>query len=142
MVHLNPLKGVLFIRCHGVPEAIFPNLFVSTAKERSNLLPFFPSKYAKHFFVATFWVSHSSSPRHWDLWYSALQNKPSFWLFSYKMPIHAKVENYLNVMLNPQLFPQLLALKWEASPWILVAKFLMVLELWPVKFEIMKKSLF
>ena len=32
--------------------------------------------------------------------YSALQNKPTFLGFSYKMPIDARVENYLNVMIN------------------------------------------
>ena len=49
MINLNPLKGILFIRCHGVPEAIFPNLFVSTAKERSNL-SLFPYKVFKNIF--------------------------------------------------------------------------------------------
>ena len=51
-----------------------------------------------------------------QLRYSALQNKPTFWGFSYKMPIHARVEKYKNVMLNPPIFPQLLTLLWEASP--------------------------
>ena len=36
--------------------------------------------------------------------YSALHKNPTFLGFSYKMPIHARVENYLNVMLNPPIF--------------------------------------
>ena len=37
------------------------------------------------------------------------------WLFSYKMPIQARVEN-IYIRLNAQIFPQLLTLMWEAFP--------------------------
>ena len=51
------------------------------------------------------------------------------------MPIHAKVENYLNDILNPPIFLQLLALMWEATPGVLAAKFPMVQGLQAIKFE-------
>ena len=51
-----------------------------------------------------------------ELCSGAWQNKLAFCGYPYKMPIHARVENYLNVMLNAQIYPQLLALMWEASP--------------------------
>jgi len=38
-------------------------------------------------------------------------------------------------MLNPPIFPQLLALMWEAYPWVLDTKFPMVPELQAIKFE-------
>ena len=41
---------------------------------------------------------------------SPLQNKPTFWGFPYKIGQAVRVENHLNVMSNPQIFPQLLAL--------------------------------
>ena len=37
-------------------------------------------------------------------------------LFSYKMPLDARIENCLKVMLHPQISSQFLALIWEASP--------------------------
>ena len=40
--------------------------------------------------------------------YSPLQLELTFWGFPYKMPLGARVENYLKVMLNPPIFPQLL----------------------------------
>ena len=40
----------------------------------------------------------------------------TFWGFSYKMPIHARVENYLNVMINAPIFAQLFALMWGTIP--------------------------
>ncbi len=55
------------------------------------------------------------------------------------MPIHARVENYLKVVLNAPIFPQLCTLTLEASPRILVANFLIFLELRAVKVETTKK---
>ena len=49
------------------------------------------------------------------------------------MPIAVRVENYLNIMLNSQIFPQLLVLMWEASQYVLVPKFLVALEIRVVK---------
>ena len=39
-----------------------------------------------------------------------------------------RVKKYLNVMINPPIFPQLLVLMWKASLRVLVAKFSMVLD--------------
>ena len=71
--------------------------------------------------------------------YSALQKNWTFWGFSYKMPIHARVENYLNVMINAPIFAQLFALMWGTILWALVPKFPMSLELQAMKFESTKK---
>ena len=38
-------------------------------------------------------------------------------LFSYKMPLGARVENYLNVMQNPPIFSQILVLMRAAFQW-------------------------
>ena len=59
-----------------------------------------------------------------------------FGVFHTKYIHTTRVENHLKVMLNPPFFSQLLALMWKASPWVLVAKFSVVLEIRAVKFLI------
>ena len=51
------------------------------------------------------------------------------------MPIAMRVENYLNIMLTSQIFPQLLVLMWdlEVSQKVLASKFPVVLEIGAVK---------
>ena len=63
------------------------------------------------------------------------------------MPIYwttqdTRVENYLNVMQNLPIFSQMLVLMWEASQWVLVPKFSVVLELQAFKFKSTKKDSF
>ena len=55
-------------------------------------------------------------------------------LYPYKIPLGAKVENYLKIMLNLPVFPQLLALMWKNFPRVLVEKLCQVaLEIRAVK---------
>ena len=68
--------------------------------------------------------------------YSPVKNKRDTCYFSYKIPIAVKVENYPNIMLNSQIFPQLLALMWEATQLVLATKFPVVLELRDIKLEV------
>ena len=49
------------------------------------------------------------------LYYNGALNKRDGCCFSYKIPIAMRVENYLNVMHNPPIFPQMLVLMWEDS---------------------------
>ena len=63
-----------------------------------------------------------------------LHKNPNF-RESYKMPIYSRADNYLNIMVIPPIFTELLALMWEVLPWVLVAKFPLVLELRAVEFE-------
>ena len=74
--------------------------------------------------------------------YSLLQLEPTFGGFPYKMPYFRGVENHLNVMQNPPKLFQLLALMWEASEWVLVPKFLVVLDLQALNLESTKKVSF
>ena len=67
--------------------------------------------------------------------------------FLYKIPLAAIAENYLNIMLNSQIFPQLLILMWEASQKVLVSKFPVALEIQAVKvlifiFSLLKLTFF
>ena len=67
--------------------------------------------------------------------FSGAQNKGNNCCFPYKIPIVARFENYLNIMLNSQIFLELLALMLEASQWVLATKLLVVPELRTVRFE-------
>ena len=72
--------------------------------------------------------------------YSGGQLKINKALFSYKMPLDARVKKYLNVMQNLPIFSQMLVLMWEASQGVLVPKFWWFLSYRPSKLKVQKRS--